>query len=115
MIAKFYFYRNLHTGTFSVQHKQKVTDHPKAAIACGCTFKVSETLRKRVVETKRKNVHAKVGCTRYAPESQRRYVILDEVTYNPYTHEQFLCNGLPIYNAKYVLLKDNRIYLIRLL
>jgi hypothetical protein len=114
MRAKFYFYRNLHTGTFSVQHKNKVVDHPTCSVCFRATFKVSEKRRQVVLDTKRKNVHAKVGCAGYVPYHKGDFKIIDEITYNPYTHQQFRLTklGTPIKEATYVLLKDNKMYLL---
>lgn len=112
MKAKYYLYRNLHTNTFSVQHKQKVIDHPISCIMFDVKFKVSQKGRKRVLETRRKNVHAKVAATSYAsiPSSQdlRDY---DEVFYNPYLYDQFtLVSGSPVYSAEHAICIDNRVF-----
>lgn len=113
-IAKYYFYRNLHTKTFSVLHKQKVIQHPTTAIAHDCEFVVSEKQRQKVLRTKRKNVHAKVACVNFTTENLN-YNILGEIRYNPYETEFFMFEGNFIHKAKHVLLKDNRVFLIQLI
>ena len=55
-------YRNLHTGTLSMQTKTekgwRVTAHPHGVILDSCKFVVREGGRQRVLREKRKNVHA---------------------------------------------------------
>lgn len=115
MKAKYYLYRNLHTNTFSVQHKQKVIDHPVSCIMFDVKFKVSQKGRNKVLKTRQKNVHAKISGTSYStiPSKQdlRDHI---EVFYNPY-YTEFFCDasGSEILSAEYAICIDNRIFIKR--
>ena len=113
MTAKYYIYRNLHTGGFSVRYCSRVVDRLNIFTAQGVTFKVNESGRKRVVKEGRKNVHAFVVADKYKGLINNEYELdkLAKVTYNPYTDTQFKCNGVSIYGAKEVVFSDGRCYL----
>jgi hypothetical protein len=113
--AKFYFYRNLHTKTFSVQRHNRVQAHPSEAIAFDCTFVVSKIKQARVRATRVKNVHARVACRVYDHPNKHNFKIKSEITYNPYTHDYFMMNGERIDKTETVLLMDNKVFLIELL
>lgn len=113
-MKKYYIYRNLHKNCFSVTLDGLVVRHSRTILAQGVTFKVSEKGRQRVLETKRKNVHAKVGCTRIIlfPDLNS-FDILGEVYYNPYTTSKFMYNNTEIDKSDWVLLQNNKIYLLQ--
>lgn len=101
-------YRNLRTKNFSIQHKGKVIGHSDSIQLEDVEFRVSTKGRGRVRETGQKNVHAKVwGTLKY------HHVICDrEVYYNPYKCDTFqLLDGTPVYEAKYCVLMDNKVYI----
>ena len=112
--TKIYFYRNLHTGTFSAKYRGLVIDHPECVLVVNATLSVSTQGRERVIETKRKNVHATVGATpenvfvmsAYKPDVSR----LIPVYYNPYKTASFMCENEPIHNVDALLLMDNKMY-----
>ena len=115
MKALYYIYRNLHTKTFSVQYKGKVVAHPKNFIANDCIFRVSELGRQRVLEFKRKNVHAKIGCIGWEEIDPA----ISEITisdtrrlyYNPYMVSQFQYGNRDILSASAVVgLRGTTIY-----
>lgn len=113
MKARYYIYRNLHTGGFSIKHHGRVIDRGNFLVAEGVTFKVNELGRQRVIREKRKNVHAYTVCDKYKDAGFT--VLLDNlpvITYNPYVAGEFTCNGKTIEKANAVLFKDGRCYLI---
>ena len=94
--AHYYAYRNLHTNTFSIKLRGKVIEHPKNFIMYNAYFKVNEKGRQRVIQDKRKNVHAYVHSARYCGLSvvdarmQLDSYTFEEVTYNPYKFSSFI-------------------------
>jgi hypothetical protein len=118
--AKYYIYRNLHTGTFSLKYKGKVILHPDCILLNKPEFKVSEKGRQRVLKEKRKNVHATVSGTSYLIGSKIEKIFKDnineltEVIYDPYKMDSFIIKDTNKKIAEYynpVLLYKNRIYL----
>lgn len=113
--AKYYIYRNLHTGGFSVRYKGRVVERSNCLVGNDVVFKVSESGRQRVLLEKRKNVHAYSVCENcvLAPSpSQRMIDMLKIITYNPYIAGHFLCNGKEITKADQILFYDGKCYLI---
>ena len=110
--AKYYIYRNLHTGGFSVKYRGLVVDRQDSLIAENVTLKVNEIGRQRVINKKRKNVHAYVVCDKYISANKESIDKLPVITYNPYKSSQFTCGKDPITNAKKVLFKDQKCYLL---
>jgi len=111
--ARYYIYRNLHTGGFSVRYRGRVVDRLNVFTAQNITFKVNESGRQRVVKQGRKNVHAFVVADRYKGLINKEYELdkLVKVTYNPYTDTQFKYCDSNIYNAKEVVFRDGRCFL----
>jgi hypothetical protein len=96
MTAKYYIYRNLHTNTFSVRYRGKVIAHPTNFIARNVQFKVNETGRQRVLEERRKKVHAFVVCDSWEEATTLTIRKALQVHYNPYFNEAFMFAGSPI-------------------
>jgi hypothetical protein len=120
---KVYVYYNLHKGCFSLkalegEHKGRVVYHASAAILDGCTFKVSEAGRQRVIKEQKKNVHAGIVGRIYTvlPVGTGGQVVLtggDRVSYNPYKYSSFITadNEQPIAAADRVYLNaDKSVY-----
>jgi len=95
-------YRNLHTGLWSVK-QGVVRFHTKCIFLKKVTFPVNEKVRQRVIANKRKEVHAFVMgflteagdaplFDAYSKEKQ-------EVTYNPYKNETFVCKDGKVRSA----------------
>lgn len=98
-------YRNLHTGTYSVQERQRsswiVVAHCDRATLRDAEFRVSEAGRQRVLRERRKNVHAYVyGITARAPSWFDMLKYTDNVAYNPYRGASFHVCGRPVLVAK---------------
>ena len=97
MKAKYYVYYNLHKHCFSVKYKGRVIIHSNTLVLGGhVEFRVSQAGRRRVLEEKRKNVHAYVvGDWVYVQD-----VPIDnsatEVRYNPYKGPRFTSKGSPL-------------------
>ena len=94
MAAKYYVYRNLHKGCWSVRYKGKVVEHAPRLYVDEAEFKVNEAGRQRVIAEKKKNVHAfivsesrplRLGTIPFSVQRN-----LDEVTYNPYQYDSFV-------------------------
>ena len=111
--AKFYIYRNLHTGGFSVKYRGKVVDRLFTITAEGVTFKVNQLGRMRVIREKRKNVHAYVVCDKYYPYVYGTEEVdkLGRISYNPYKLGDFTVDGKVITSAEKVLLQNGVCYL----
>ena len=117
-MKRFRIYRNLHKQCFSVQEYKKgigyrVIDHIDDGYKLiGCTFKVYENGRKKVLDSKQKNVHAYVQCDNYT-----HYDILSKTAeqpyYNPYKTDSFVssASGDKLDGEYNVIVKDNQLYL----
>jgi len=114
--AKYYIYRNLHTGTFSVKYKGKVIAHPTTLTAHGVEFRVSQKGRAKVLAERKKYVHAFVVADEWYDFSgiqvdDKRH--LTEVLYNPYKYRAFV-NGVteePQRDVSAALLMDGKVYI----
>ena len=102
-------YRNLRTGTFSVQHKGLVVAHLATVHLTAVTFTVSAAGRQRVLRDKQKNVHAYVIGTFSTTQPATDL----HVTYNPYKFGHFYApeTGLAVTAAPAATLTDGRIYI----
>lgn len=113
--ALHYIYRNLRTGTFSLEYRQKVIGHPTSIVLENVKFRVSEVGRQRVLAEKKKHVHAKVGgeVIHMIPQILESYT-KREVYYNPYKTEQFIDKKTkqPVAEARYVLCENNKVYIL---
>ncbi len=112
--AKYYLYRNLHTGTFSIKYKGKVIKHPSQCLMHNVIFKVSVKGQARVRKELRKNVHATVVGTHFTEDIQSGIDLTkyQEIYYNPYKTDTFIDSaGQPIYKADQALCLNNKIYI----
>lgn len=114
--VKVYF--DLHRKTFSVQKGALVYGKTDHVLLVGATFKVNEKDRQKVLETRTKNVHAKVHgvlmeANRMSLEELQRQGFR-EATYNPYFYDSFVDKETkqPIYQAHWAFMQDKRIYYI---
>ena len=114
-------YFNLHKHVFSVKDKktQRVAkDHRENVILDNVTFVVSEAGRQRVLQEKRKNVHAYVDGKDSTASVKGGSLFLDciyedvvQVTYNPYKYDSFvtLQGSRPLQGAERVFLNTKEI------
>jgi hypothetical protein len=115
---KYRIYRNLRRSCFSIQEKipgkgWRVTDRAENLEAHGITFRVYEAGRRKVIERRRKNVHA------YAiAESWQRVDALSVIDsecmiyYNPYQSSNFKINNVTIERAKSIVLTGGKLFLV---
>ena len=97
-------YRNLHTNTWSVRDAKLrlVIDHPTKVLLKNVKFVVSEAGRSRVLQQRRKNVHAVVrGELVHLPATSPVSPAWLEVVYNPYKYSTFVFKSgeQPIFQA----------------
>lgn len=114
-VAKYYIYRNLRTGGFSVRYRGRVINRLNIFTAQNVIFKVNEPGRQRVIKEGRKNVHAFVVADRYKGLINREYGLdkLMKVMYNPYIDTQFMYNGKKIYKASEVIFQNGGCFIIK--
>lgn len=112
--AKYYLYRNLHTGGFSIKYKGLVVERDDYFLLRDIEFRVNENGRQRVQTEKRKNVHAFLVATGYKTfkSAPRTVDGLLQVTYNLYKNSTFVVasTGEPIYEAKYAVTTNGKVY-----
>lgn len=111
MNVRIYF--NLRTKTLSLQTKVngqwKVTAHPFTAYLKNVKFKVSEAGRQRVLQQRRKNVHAFVT-GELIDSLPKNYDKFDSARYNPYELEKFQSSGKYIDGADYAILNGRQVF-----
>lgn len=86
-------YRNLHKDCYSIKQGSLVVAHAERLCLSNVTFKVNEKNRQKVIETKRKNVHAFIEgfyTTCGIGTTAERNDLPVEVYYNPYKTSSFL-------------------------
>lgn len=117
-------YRNITRRTFSIrQAGGKVQKHSNHVLVHDATFVVQPAGRRRVLETRQKNVHAFVRgeWDDIAPASRLKDIDLSiaeqqglfrEVTYNPFKHGYFFYKdtGIACESAKTVWLLEGRVF-----
>ena len=103
-------YWNLHKKCWSLQEltTRKVVAHRASLVLADCTFNVGKKGRLRVLETKRKNVHAFVTGRLTDITYQQALTGERPITYNPFTHEHFECEGTPVSAARWVSFKPDK-------
>ena len=88
---KVFVYKNLHKDCWSVKQDGLVKAHTKSINLWDCSFRVNAKGRAKVLEEKRKNVHA--GIVGYIDENQMAMTFGTAVTYNPYKYSTFVEKG----------------------
>jgi hypothetical protein len=89
-----YVYFNLHKKVFSVRQSGRIVEHTKHVLLKDCRFLVGQAGRKKVLQEKRKNVHA--GVSGYVVDHVPNVPeYSSELTYNPYKHETFVSKDDP--------------------
>jgi hypothetical protein len=110
-------YWNLHKKTFSIQDTQSglVIGHSQHVVIEDASFVVRQGGRLKVIETRRKNVHAFVvgKLVSVTAQPQRKAHRLTELTYNPYKYDSFVTKAndqAKVSNSEYVLLNNRQIF-----
>ena len=111
MKARYYIYRNLRTGGFSVKHLGLVIDRIDSIEAIDVDFRVSEPGRQRVIHEGRKNVHAYAAATSYQEIGKVKVDKLQKITYNPYIDKKFKLGKEEINTANRVIFTNGGCYL----
>lgn len=115
----FKVYRNLHKGNFSIQSYKpekkgyRVTDRCSTMLLVDCKLSVSQYGRNKVLEEKRKNVHAFVKPNSFMELSEQLNVEnMREIYYNPYKFDSFVYKdtGVKVENVKHIIAQDNKLY-----
>lgn len=103
-------YRNLHQQVWSIRHRGRVLTHAPSVVIHDAKFIVQQAGRLRVLQEKRKNVHAFVrGFISEQMELPFLNSHYQEVTYNPYLYSTFVDLDLnPIFEAKLVILTNSQ-------
>lgn len=113
--AKYYIYRNLHTGGFSIKHKGKVIHRDNFFLASEIEFKVNASGRARVLKEGRKNVHAYAVADSFSFAANNDIDRIDKnntITYNPYLAGHFICDNKIINYARMVLFYQGKCYIL---
>ena len=103
-------YYNLHKKTFSVRHAGRVWFHTNVLTLHNCKFAVQPAGRAKVLEEKRKNVHAFIRgfFVRGDDHTNHRMLHAQQAMYNPYYFSTFVNvnSGEPVYEADIVYLNN---------
>lgn len=91
---------NLHKGGYTVIKKGLVVAHLQYLQLQHVSFHVNEKARQQVLKSGRKGVHAKIQGILQTCDNEVSQGKIDEafrnpyvITYDPFTHKQFRCNG----------------------
>lgn len=120
--AKYYMYRNLHTGGFSIKHKGHVCARGDIFIMNDVEFRVSRASQDRARETKQKNVHAFAVADNFdQPELDGRQLqdllntvdSMTEITYNPFRNRNFINSKTkkPVKEANQAMAINGKLYI----
>lgn len=117
--AKFYMYRNLHTGGFSIKQHGLVYDRGDLFTMDNVEFRVSKPGSKRAKNDHRRNVHAYMVAENYSkpmPEKFRPEMFIakmTQVTYHPFRDDTFVIADTdePITKADYAIAYKGRVYI----
>lgn len=114
MKAKYYLYRNLRTGGFSIKHRGKVIDHADFVTMENVEFRVGTGGNKRAKESGQRNVHAYMVADSYRTNQNVLWQpsAFTRVTYNPFQNSTFVNakTGEPIRKASYAIATTNRVF-----
>lgn len=124
-VAKYYGYRNLHTGGFSIKHKGLVCETPFMFIMIGAEFRVSEAGRVRANKSGQRNVHAFVVAASYESYDLSDDLALGiganvlnskmftEVTYNPFYLSSFVTKAdkIPVTESEFIVAIQDKMYM----
>ena len=103
-------YYNLHKKTFSVKHAGRVWFHTNVLTLHNCKFAVQPAGRAKVLEEKRKNVHAFIRGFFVRGDDHTNHGMLhkSQAMYNPYYFSTFVDvnTGEPVYEADTVYLNN---------
>ena len=121
MAAKYYIYRNLNRGGFSVKYKGLVIANIHQFTADDVEFRVSDASRQRAVREQRRNVHAYMVCERepvglhWKEETFKKHLKANEMVqayYHPLQTETFVFAGTstPLIQAEQIVATNGKIF-----
>ncbi|QDJ96261.1 hypothetical protein Xoosp13_74 [Xanthomonas phage Xoo-sp13] len=117
--AKFYVYRNLNAGGFSIKHRGKVIyrfGSDGLGWVCKPQFQVSEVVSAKVKATKTRSVHAYVVSNNYGYMSFEGSEPLDKfptLRYNPHHDTEFSASdGSDLSLVEYAAFFNDKVYLM---
>jgi hypothetical protein len=108
---KVFVYKNLHKDCWSIKQDGLVKAHATSVEMWDCSFRVNAKGRAKVLEEKRKNVHAGVigyiDCLGQGDFTR----IEQQVTYNPYKYDSFVDKTTeePVYYSSFAHLRHNQV------
>lgn len=109
--AKFYLYRNLHTGGYSIKQRGIVCARGDFFVMRNVKFQVSKPGNKRVKDQQSRNVHAYMVADNYNAGANVLWQpsAMQRVTYNPYKNDTFVNaeTGAEITEASYAICSNN--------
>lgn len=122
MAAKYYIYRNLNRGGFSVKYKGLVIANMHRFTADDVRFQVSDASRNRAVREGRRNVHAYMVCDKepiglhWKDETFEKHVDennMKPVYYHPLQTETFVIAGTstPVTEAKHIVAANEKVFI----
>ena len=102
-------YKNLHRDCWSVKQDGLVKAHADEIEMWDCSFRVNQKGREKVLNEKRKNVHA--GILGRISDVGTTVMVGTEVTYNPYKYNSFVDKNTeyPIYYSGFATLTHNKV------
>ncbi len=108
---KVFVYKNLHKDCWSIKQDGLVKAHTHDLEMWDCAFQVNAKGRAKVLEEKRKNVHA--GIKGYLDDFHGvdPAALGKEVTYNPYKYDSFVDKTTeePIYYSQFSKLSQKQV------
>jgi len=113
--AKFYLYRNLRSGGFSIKHRGLVCDRGDIFKMFNVEFHVSEAGSQRAKDANQRNVHAYMVAEEYEKLEGVIYHADSElirVTYHPFKDKTFIIadTGEPILSADYAIALKGQVF-----
>ena len=117
--AKFYLYRNLRTGGFSVKQHGLVYDRGDLFTMNHVEFRVSDPGSKRAKDSQQRNVHAYMVAEDYSKPMAEKFRPeifirkMTHVTYHPFKDNTFVIadTNEPILKADYAIAYKGRVYI----
>jgi len=107
-------YYNLHKHVFSVKDvkSKRVIAYTPSILLQNVIFKVSEAQRQKVLQTKQKNVHARVKGEFLSFDSPDNIETYQPAYYNPYKTSHFINfhTGDLLHTASFVFCQNKRIF-----
>lgn len=89
MAAKYFIYRNLNRGGYSIKHRGRVIEYADCVTGFNCEYRVSQASRNVVLKKRQRSVHAYVVCDSYRVGKHGTVTYLRKATYRPFDRDCF--------------------------